>query len=73
MQHHLYYLDLTLIHLRLKQNLQTAVPYTKKYYSEFFTGAQDPRELIKTIEKELETAGWETIRAEAQKQIDAAK
>ena len=45
----------------------------EKYYSEFFTGAQDPRELIKTIEKELETAGWETIRAEAQKQIDAAK
>jgi Holliday junction DNA helicase RuvA len=36
-------------------------------------GAQDPRELVKTIDAELETAGWETIREEAQKQIDAQK
>ena len=45
----------------------------EKYYSELFTGAQDPRELVKTIDAELETAGWETIREEAQKQIDAQK
>ena len=31
----------------------------EKYYSELFTGAQDPRELVKTIDAELETAGWE--------------
>ena len=42
----------------------------EKYYSELFTGAQDPRELVKTIDAELETAGWETIREEAQKQIN---
>lgn len=41
-----------------------------KYKSEFWTGAQDPRELVEKIKGELETAGWETIRAEAQKQID---
>lgn len=41
-----------------------------KYKSEFWTGAQNPRELVETIKGELETAGWETIRAEAQKQID---
>ena len=45
----------------------------EKYYSELFTGEQDPRELVKTIDAELETAGWETIREEAQKQIDAQK
>ena len=45
----------------------------EKYKSEFFTGAQDPRELIETIKSELDAAGWETIRAEAQAQIDATK
>ncbi len=43
----------------------------EKYKSEFFTGAQDPRELIETIKGELDAAGWETIRAEAQAQVDA--
>lgn len=42
----------------------------EKYYPELFTGAREPGELLKTIDKELETAGWETIRAEAQKQVD---
>jgi len=32
----------------------------EKYYSELFTGAQDPRELVKTIDAELETAGCRT-------------
>lgn len=45
----------------------------EKYKSEFWTGARDPRELIEVIKGELEAAGWETIRAEAQKQVDAAK
>lgn len=45
----------------------------EKYYPEFYTGAQDPRELIETIKSELEAAGWETVREEAQKQVDAAK
>ncbi len=43
----------------------------EKYYPEFFTGAQEPRKLLETIKKELDTAGWEKIRAEAQKQVDA--
>lgn len=43
----------------------------EKYRAEFFTGAQDPRELIETIKGELDAAGWETIRAEAQAQVDA--
>lgn len=38
----------------------------EKYKSEFFTGAQDPRELIETIKSELDAAGWETVRAAAQ-------
>ena len=45
----------------------------EKYYSELFTGARDPREMVETINEELEKAGWETIREEAQKQIDAQK
>ena len=45
----------------------------EKYKSEFWTGAQDPRELVKTLHDELDKAGWETIRAEAQAQVDAAK
>ena len=45
----------------------------EKYYSELFTGAREPREMVETINEELEKAGWETIREEAQKQIDAQK
>ena len=45
----------------------------EKYKSELWTGAQDPAKLIPQILKELEAAGWETIRAEAQAQVDAAK
>lgn len=29
--------------------------------------------MVETINEELEKAGWETIREEAQKQIDAQK
>jgi len=45
----------------------------EKYYSELFTGAREPKEMVETINEELEKAGWETIREEAQKQIDAQK
>ena len=45
----------------------------EKYKSEFFTGAQNPRELVNTITEELKAAGWEEIREEAQAQVDAAK
>lgn len=34
----------------------------EKYYSELFTGAREPREMVETINEELEKAGWETIR-----------
>ncbi len=43
----------------------------EKYSSEFWTGAREPRELAATIQAELDAAGWETIRVEAQAQIDA--
>lgn len=45
----------------------------EKYKSELWTGAQDPDKLVPQIVKELESAGWETIRAEAQAQVDATK
>lgn len=45
----------------------------EKYKSELFTGAQEPRALVNKISIELEAAGWDTVREEAQKQIDAAK
>ena len=45
----------------------------EKYYSELFTGAREPKEMVETINEELEKAGWDTIREEAQKQIDAQK
>ena len=44
----------------------------EKYKSELWTGARDPRELIPVILSELDAAGWETIREEAQRQVDAA-
>lgn len=43
----------------------------EKYCPEFFTGAKEPRALLETIKKELKTAGWEKVREEAQKQVDA--
>lgn len=49
------------------------LPVYEKYYSELFTGAREPKEMVETINEELEKAGWETIREEAQKQIDAQK
>lgn len=45
----------------------------EKYKSELWTGAQDPAKLVPQIKSELEAAGWETIREEAQSQVDAAK
>lgn len=45
----------------------------EKYKSELWTGAQDPAKLIPQMLEELDAAGWETIRAEAQAQVDAAK
>ena len=45
----------------------------EKYKAEFWTGAQDPRELSQKIHDELDAAGWETIRAAAQEQVDAWK
>lgn len=57
-----------------KSNIQTEIANCnavyEKYYPEFFTGAQDPRELIKTIDSELKTAGLDKIIKEAQKQVD---
>ena len=45
----------------------------EKYRSEFFTGAKDPHELSKNIEKELKNAGWDKLRDEIQKQVDEFK
>jgi len=45
----------------------------EKYKSELLTGAKEPRELVKTITKELYAAGFETIVKETQDQIDAKK
>lgn len=57
-----------------KTNIQTEIANCnavyEKYYPEYFTGAQDPRELIETIKSELKTAGWDKIQEEAQKQVD---
>lgn len=43
-----------------------------KYKAELWTGTADPEELLPKIISELETAGWQTIADEAQKQIDEA-
>lgn len=42
----------------------------KKYYSDFYTGARDPRELINIINAELAIAGWDKVQKEVQSQID---
>lgn len=44
----------------------------EKYKSELWTGAKEPRELVKQISKELESAGFDKVVKEAQSQIDAA-
>lgn len=44
----------------------------EKYKSELWTGAKEPRELVKQISKELEGAGFDKVLKEAQAQIDAA-
>ena len=44
----------------------------EKYKSELFTGAKEPRELVKKISEELKTAGFDKVMEEAQAQIDAA-
>lgn len=41
-----------------------------KYSAEFFTGAKEPRALVKKMSEEFKTAGLDKIIAEAQKQID---
>jgi putative aldouronate transport system substrate-binding protein len=43
-----------------------------KYKSFILTGAQEPRELVKTMREELNAAGFETLMTEAQAQVDAA-
>lgn len=58
---------------KIETELASCSAVYEKYKSEFWTGAQEPRELLKTINSELEAAGWETVRAEAQAQIDASK
>lgn len=42
-----------------------------KYKSELFTGTADPNELVPKITEELKAAGFDTIVAEAQAQINA--
>lgn len=44
----------------------------EKYKSELWTGAKEPRELVKQISKELESAGFDKVVQEAQAQVDAA-
>ncbi len=43
----------------------------EKYRSELLTGARDPQELTTIMTEELNAAGFETVIAEAQSQVDA--
>lgn len=45
----------------------------EKYKAEFWTGAGDTEELLSKLKEELKAAGWDKIRDEAQKQVDAFK
>ncbi len=58
---------------KIETELASCTAVYEKYKSELWTGAQDPKELLKKMKDELKSAGWETIRDEAQSQIDAEK
>ncbi len=55
----------------LETEIASCTAVYEKYKSEFYTGAQNPRELLGTVLNELDAAGWETIRESAQEQVDA--
>lgn len=42
-----------------------------KYMAELYTGTLDIDEMLPTIQEELRVAGYETVMAEAQAQLDA--
>lgn len=58
---------------KVETELANCCAVYEKYKQEFWTGAQEPRQLLEKMNGEFEAAGWETIRAEAQAQVDAAK
>lgn len=45
----------------------------KKYEAELLTGTKEPKELVATIYKEMESVGLQKVQDEIQKQIDAFK
>ncbi len=57
---------------KIENELANCRSVYEKYRSELMTGAREPRELVKKITTELDAAGFKTIVAEAQTQIDAA-
>lgn len=58
---------------KVKTELANCHAVYEKYKQEFWTGAQEPRELVTKLKGELEAAGWDTIRQEAQDQINNIK
>jgi putative aldouronate transport system substrate-binding protein len=44
-----------------------------KYSDSYFLGRMAPGELVQTMKPELEAAGWDRVRQEAQRQIDEWK
>ena len=54
----------------IQNELSACTQIWSTYKPDLLTGARDPKELVPTIMNELKEAGFETIMAEAQKQID---
>jgi len=64
-------LGFTLDTSKIESELANCRAVYEKYKSELFTGAKEPRELVKTIRAELDAAGYEKVLAETQAQLDA--
>jgi putative aldouronate transport system substrate-binding protein len=56
----------------VKTELANCSAVYEKYRSELLTGAKEPREYVKQLKEELDSAGFQKVIEEAQKQIDAA-
>lgn len=57
----------------VKTEIANCTAVYEKYKAELWTGAREPRELVKTMREELNKAGYEKILATAQAQVNAAK
>lgn len=65
-------LGFTLDTANIETELANCRSIYEKYEGELFTGAKEPREMVKKISEELKAAGYDKVVEETQKQINEA-